>query len=184
ILNEAQAKTVLCGSQYQYGLNRLAHENKSKSLRRLKARRRFLLYVVFLVVKEYIGPAISHELERFPLHSIGRPLFLFDPSAETPLEAMKHTRRATPIVYLPQRELCCPLELPFRENMTDLFFHLVDSIVTASNKEIVQTDLEGSTSIAKPMKTPVAARRPSEAELYAKRCRGEWSPNVFLDVCC
>ncbi|KAH9287473.1 hypothetical protein KI387_031590, partial [Taxus chinensis] len=59
---------------------------------------------------DYIGPAILHELERFPVHSIGLPFLLSDPSAKTPAEAlirtMEEARRISPsILYLPRLEL-------------------------------------------------------------------------------
>jgi hypothetical protein len=51
-----------------------------------------------------------HELERFPVHSLGLPSLLSDPSAKSPKEALVHilgeTRRNTPsILYLPQLHL-------------------------------------------------------------------------------
>lgn len=56
---------------------------------------------------DHIGPAILHELEKFPVHSLGLPSLLSDPSAKTPEEALVHifgeARRTTPsILYLPQ----------------------------------------------------------------------------------
>lgn len=60
--------------------------------------------------QEHIGPAVLHELESFPLHSLGLPSLLSDPSANTPEEALVHVvveaRRTAPsILYLPQLEL-------------------------------------------------------------------------------
>ncbi|KAM3691232.1 hypothetical protein ACJW31_08G001200 [Castanea mollissima] len=57
-----------------------------------------------------IGPAILHKMEKFPVHSLGLPSLLSDPSAKTPEEALVHifgeARRTTPsILYLPQFNL-------------------------------------------------------------------------------
>ena len=57
-----------------------------------------------------MGPAILHELEKFPVHSLGLSSLLSDPSAKTPEEALVHVfgeaRRTTPsILYLPQFHL-------------------------------------------------------------------------------
>ncbi|KAK8986599.1 hypothetical protein V6N11_010154 [Hibiscus sabdariffa] len=59
---------------------------------------------------DHLGPAILHELEKFPVHSLGLPSLLSDPSAKTPEEAVVHifgeARRATPsILYIPQFNL-------------------------------------------------------------------------------
>ncbi|BFG15735.1 hypothetical protein CerSpe_020090 [Prunus speciosa] len=59
---------------------------------------------------DHLGPAILHELEKFPVHSLGLPSLLSDPSAKTPDEALVHifgeARRTTPsILYLPQLNL-------------------------------------------------------------------------------
>ncbi|KAK1267741.1 ATPase family AAA domain-containing protein [Acorus gramineus] len=59
---------------------------------------------------DHVGPAILHELEKFPVHSLGLPSLLSDPSAKTPEEALVHVfseaRRTTPsIIYLPQFQL-------------------------------------------------------------------------------
>uniref|UniRef100_A0A9I9D1Y9 Bromo domain-containing protein n=1 Tax=Cucumis melo TaxID=3656 RepID=A0A9I9D1Y9_CUCME len=56
---------------------------------------------------DHLGPAILHELEKFPVHCLGLPSLLSDPSAKTPEEALVHifgeARRTTPsILYLPQ----------------------------------------------------------------------------------
>lgn len=56
---------------------------------------------------DHVGPAILHELEKFPVHSLGLPSLLSDPSAKTPEEALVHifgeARRTTPsILYIPQ----------------------------------------------------------------------------------
>ncbi|KAK9932413.1 hypothetical protein M0R45_019652 [Rubus argutus] len=37
---------------------------------------------------DHLGPAILHELEKFPVHSLGLPSLLSDPSAKTPEEAL------------------------------------------------------------------------------------------------
>ncbi|KAG2260275.1 hypothetical protein Bca52824_079569 [Brassica carinata] len=55
---------------------------------------------------DHLGPAILHELERFPIHSLGLPSLLSDPGAKTPEEALVHifteARRTTPsILYIP-----------------------------------------------------------------------------------
>ncbi|VAI34599.1 unnamed protein product [Triticum turgidum subsp. durum] len=60
--------------------------------------------------KDHVGPAVLHELEKFPVHSLGLPSLLSDPSAKTPEEALVHifgeARRTTPsILYLPQFHL-------------------------------------------------------------------------------
>ncbi|XP_072965752.1 ATPase family AAA domain-containing protein At1g05910 isoform X1 [Typha angustifolia] len=57
-----------------------------------------------------LGPAVLHELEKFPVHSLGLPSLLSDPSAKAPEEALVHifgeARRTTPsILYLPQFHL-------------------------------------------------------------------------------
>ncbi|PSS35865.1 ATPase family AAA domain-containing protein [Actinidia chinensis var. chinensis] len=59
---------------------------------------------------DHLGPAILHKLEKFPVHSLGLPSLLSDPSAKTPEEALVHifgeARRTTPsILYLPQFHL-------------------------------------------------------------------------------
>ncbi|XP_039055447.1 ATPase family AAA domain-containing protein At1g05910-like isoform X2 [Hibiscus syriacus] len=59
---------------------------------------------------DHLGPSILHELEKFPVHSLGLPSLLSDPSAKTPEEAVVHifgeARRATPsILYIPQFNL-------------------------------------------------------------------------------
>ncbi|PPS04100.1 hypothetical protein GOBAR_AA16548 [Gossypium barbadense] len=59
---------------------------------------------------DHLGPAILHELEKFPVHSLGLPSLLSDPSAKTSEEAVVHifseARRTTPsILYIPQFNL-------------------------------------------------------------------------------
>lgn len=59
---------------------------------------------------DHLGPAVLHELEKFPVHSLGLPSLLSDPGAKTPEEALVHifgeARRTTPsILYLPQFHL-------------------------------------------------------------------------------
>lgn len=59
---------------------------------------------------DHLGPAILHEMEKFPVHSIGLPSLLSDPGAKTPEEALVHifteARRSTPsILYLPHFNL-------------------------------------------------------------------------------
>lgn len=59
---------------------------------------------------DHLGPAVLHELEKFPVHSLGLSSLLSDPSAKTPEEALVHifgeARRTTPsILYLPQFHL-------------------------------------------------------------------------------
>ncbi|CAM8889457.1 unnamed protein product [Rhodiola kirilowii] len=59
---------------------------------------------------DHLGPAILHELEKFPVHSLGLPSLLSDPSAKTPEEALVHifgeAKRTTPsILYIPQFSL-------------------------------------------------------------------------------
>lgn len=39
---------------------------------------------------DHRGPAALHELEKFPVHSLGFPSLLSDPSAKTPEEALVH----------------------------------------------------------------------------------------------
>ncbi|TXG72846.1 hypothetical protein EZV62_001425 [Acer yangbiense] len=39
---------------------------------------------------DHLGPSILHELEKFPVHSLGLPALLSDPSAKTPEEALAH----------------------------------------------------------------------------------------------
>ncbi|GMH28565.1 hypothetical protein Nepgr_030408 [Nepenthes gracilis] len=75
-------------------------------------RPRFLLCGSAGVGLDHLGPAILHELEKFPVHSLGLPSLLSDPSAKTPEEALVHifgeARRTTPsILYLPQFDLWC-----------------------------------------------------------------------------
>ncbi|KAF2558308.1 hypothetical protein F2Q68_00012965 [Brassica cretica] len=55
---------------------------------------------------DHLGPAILHELEKFPIHCLGLPSLLSDPGAKTPEEALVHifseARRTTPsILYIP-----------------------------------------------------------------------------------
>ncbi|XP_057793420.1 ATPase family AAA domain-containing protein At1g05910-like isoform X2 [Salvia miltiorrhiza] len=59
---------------------------------------------------DHLGPAVLHELEKFPVHSLALPSLLSDPGAKTPEEALVHVfgeaRRTTPsILYLPQFHL-------------------------------------------------------------------------------
>ncbi|KAG0486772.1 hypothetical protein HPP92_008867 [Vanilla planifolia] len=59
---------------------------------------------------DHVGPAVLHELEKFPVHSLGLPSLLSDPSAKTPEEALVHifseARRTTPsVLFLPQFQL-------------------------------------------------------------------------------
>lgn len=59
---------------------------------------------------DHVGPAILHQLEKFPVHSLGLPSLLSDASAKTPEEALVHifgeARRTTPsVLYLPQFQL-------------------------------------------------------------------------------
>ncbi|OAY51915.1 ATPase family AAA domain-containing protein At1g05910 isoform X1 [Manihot esculenta] len=59
---------------------------------------------------DHLGPAILHELEKFPVHSLGLPSLLSDPSAKTPEEALVHifgeARRTTPsVLYIPHLNL-------------------------------------------------------------------------------
>ncbi|XP_042032090.1 ATPase family AAA domain-containing protein At1g05910-like [Salvia splendens] len=59
---------------------------------------------------DHLGPAVLHELEKFPVHSLALPSLLSDPGAKTPEEALVHifgeARRTTPsILYLPQFHL-------------------------------------------------------------------------------
>ncbi|KAL3678186.1 hypothetical protein R1sor_021142 [Riccia sorocarpa] len=59
---------------------------------------------------EHLAPAVLHKLERFPVHSLGLPSLLSDPSAKSPEEALVHifgeARRTTPsILFLPQLQL-------------------------------------------------------------------------------
>ncbi|XVF37845.1 hypothetical protein REPUB_Repub20aG0046000 [Reevesia pubescens] len=59
---------------------------------------------------DHLGPSILHELEKFPVHSLGLPSLLSDPSAKTPEEAVVHifgeARKTTPsILYIPQFNL-------------------------------------------------------------------------------
>lgn len=73
-------------------------------------RPRFLLCGDEGVGLDHLGPAILHELEKFPVHSLGLPSLLSDPSAKTPEEALVHilgeARRTTPsILYLPHYDL-------------------------------------------------------------------------------
>ena len=65
---------------------------------------------MWLWVQDHVGPAVLHELEQFPVHSLGLPSLLSDPSAKSPEEALVHifgeARRNTPsILYLPQLHL-------------------------------------------------------------------------------
>ncbi|GLJ11486.1 hypothetical protein SUGI_0168610 [Cryptomeria japonica] len=68
-----------------------------------------MLYFYFSC-QDHIGPAVLHELERFPVHCLGLPSLLSDPSAQMPKEALVHivgeAWRTTPsILYLPQLQL-------------------------------------------------------------------------------
>ncbi|KAG6515261.1 hypothetical protein ZIOFF_025653 [Zingiber officinale] len=70
-------------------------------------RPRLLIYGDESAGLDHVGAAILHQLEKFPIHSIGLPSLLSDPSAKTPEEALVHifseARRTTPsILYLPQ----------------------------------------------------------------------------------
>ncbi|KAI3464394.1 hypothetical protein Pfo_021057 [Paulownia fortunei] len=73
-------------------------------------RPRLLLHGNDGVGLDHIGPAVLHELEKFPVHSLALPSLLSDPGAKTPEEALVHVfseaRRTTPsILYLPQFHL-------------------------------------------------------------------------------
>ncbi|CAL9205354.1 unnamed protein product [Musa hybrid cultivar] len=70
-------------------------------------RPRLLIYGDASAGLDHVGPAVLHEMEKFPVHSLGLPSLLSDPSAKTPEEALVHifgeARRTTPsILYLPQ----------------------------------------------------------------------------------
>lgn len=59
---------------------------------------------------EHLGPAVLHELEKFPVHSLSLPSLLSDMGSRTPEEALvnifREARRTTPaVLYLPQIEL-------------------------------------------------------------------------------
>ncbi|KAL6547965.1 hypothetical protein OROHE_009670 [Orobanche hederae] len=59
---------------------------------------------------DHVGPAVLHELEKFPVQSLALPSLLSDPGAKTPEEALVHVfgeaRRTTPsVLYLPQFHL-------------------------------------------------------------------------------
>ncbi|KAF5195389.1 Atp-dependent zinc metalloprotease ftsh [Thalictrum thalictroides] len=59
---------------------------------------------------DHVGPAVLHEMEKFPVHSLGLASLFSDPSAKTPEEALVHifgeARRTMPsILYLPQFQL-------------------------------------------------------------------------------
>lgn len=59
---------------------------------------------------EHIGPAVLHELEKFPIHSISLPSLLADMSSRSCEEALvnifREARRTTPaVLYLPQIDL-------------------------------------------------------------------------------
>lgn len=59
---------------------------------------------------EHIGPAVLHELEKFPVHSLSLPSLLSDMGSRSPEEALvnifREARRTTPaVLYLPQIEL-------------------------------------------------------------------------------
>ncbi|MCO5614648.1 hypothetical protein L7F22_068932 [Adiantum nelumboides] len=59
---------------------------------------------------EHIGPAVLHELEKFPIHSISLPSLLADMSSRSCEEAIvnifREARRTTPaVLYLPQMDL-------------------------------------------------------------------------------
>ncbi|KAG8378409.1 hypothetical protein BUALT_Bualt08G0134400 [Buddleja alternifolia] len=73
-------------------------------------RPRLLLHGDDGVGLDHIGPAVLHELEKFPVHSLALPSLLSDPGAKTLEEALVHVfseaRRTTPsILYLPQFHL-------------------------------------------------------------------------------
>ncbi|KAK4413305.1 ATPase family AAA domain-containing protein [Sesamum alatum] len=73
-------------------------------------RPRLLLHGDHGVGLDHIGPAVLHELEKFPVHSLALPSLLSDPGAKTPEEALVHVfseaRRTTPsVLYLPQFNL-------------------------------------------------------------------------------
>ncbi|KAL0314189.1 UNVERIFIED_CONTAM: ATPase family AAA domain-containing protein [Sesamum angustifolium] len=73
-------------------------------------RPRLLLHGDDGVGLDHIGPAVLHELEKFPVHSLALPSLLSDPGAKTPEEALVHVfseaRRTTPsVLYLPQFNL-------------------------------------------------------------------------------
>ncbi|KAL3514258.1 hypothetical protein ACH5RR_026975 [Cinchona calisaya] len=73
-------------------------------------RPRLLLYGREGVGMDHLGPAILHEMEKFPVHSLGLPSLLSDPGAKTSEEALVHifgeARRTMPsILYLPQFHL-------------------------------------------------------------------------------
>lgn len=66
--------------------------------------------MIALILQDHLGPAVLHELEKFPVHSLALPSLLSDPGAKTPEEALVHVfgeaRRTTPsILYLPQFHL-------------------------------------------------------------------------------
>eukprot|EP00850_Spirogloea_muscicola_P006421 SM000030S11430 [mRNA] locus=s30:604860:611122:+ [translate_table: standard] len=60
--------------------------------------------------QEHLGPALLHELERYPVYSLGLPSLLADPGAKSPEEALVHivgeARKNVPaILFLPHLPL-------------------------------------------------------------------------------
>ncbi|GLJ11494.1 hypothetical protein SUGI_0168860 [Cryptomeria japonica] len=121
---------------------------------------------------DHIGPAVLHELERFLVHCLGLPSLLFDPSAQTPKEALVHivgeARRTTPsILYLPQLQLCYQVEKPSSDDRCRFISQLVDAVLTIPDQQVVITPKKNVSNPELP-KVPKAARGPSETELRAE----------------
>ncbi|GLJ11509.1 hypothetical protein SUGI_0169310 [Cryptomeria japonica] len=121
---------------------------------------------------DHIGPAVLHKLERFPVHCLGLPSLLSDPSARTPEEVLVHivgeARRTTPsILYLPQLQLCYQVEKPSLDDRCRFISQLVDVVLTIPDQQVVITPKKNVSNPELP-KVPKAARGPSETELHAK----------------
>ena len=65
---------------------------------------------IHLFKQEHLGPAVLHELEKFPVHSLSLPSLLSDMGSRSPEEALinifRESRRTTPaVLYMPQIDL-------------------------------------------------------------------------------
>ncbi|KAL9431737.1 hypothetical protein AB3S75_026852 [Citrus x aurantiifolia] len=118
---------------------------------------------------DHLGPAILHELEKFPVHSLGLPALLSDPSAKTPEEALVHifgeARRTTPsILYIPQFNLWWEnaheqLRAVLLTLLEELPSHL--PILLLGSSSVPLAEVEGDPSTVFPLRSVYQVEKPS-----------------------
>ncbi|KAK4854921.1 hypothetical protein QYF36_002497 [Acer negundo] len=118
---------------------------------------------------DHLGPSILHELEKFPVHSLGLPALLSDPSAKTPEEALVHifgeARRTTPsILYIPQFNLWWENA---HEQLRAVFLTLLEElpsdmpILLLGTSSISLAEVEGDPSSVFPHRSVYQVGKPS-----------------------